>query len=494
MGDKIFTYRYIRGIRKKHRDKAEYNAERFTTKYRYDLKALQVKLIACCKKIQDLDKTITKMTPESLEAFRIKFDPNVSEKNGELNNEISKFNKLVIQIKKKYGSIEYDKTKIPKVTYSQRDFEKGSDSTVYDTETAIQELSKIHVIDGLLHDVYGRCITTGSRKRGDHDREESIGKDGSGLGIYVMSEHGDIHVSKRQERGYKHHSTLLAGAPIAAAGEMKIKDGKLLLLNNTSGHYKPDQYCLLQVLHSLQKQEANLDDLEIVAGVVTIVNGSRENGSNERVTVETFLQRMLCFDNLENFLLTDELQYKPMPAKDVSAELSWNAKYGYYQYNSSLVSYNQLKYYKKQQPYQRLLLELEQYLKDDGYIWHPLSEYEKNTGCYILNSSKSPEEKSEEVEYSEDEVEYSEDEVEYSEDEVEYSEDEGEDKDEELDWLKGKIGAISLEDAKMIVKEGQKMKWKVAKPNWKVAKPNWKVAKPNSEVVKPRQQFFKPRS
>ncbi len=73
---------------------------------------------------------------------------------------------------------------------------------------------------------------------------------GPGYGIYVMSDEGNIHVSSHAV-GNRHHSSLLAGEDVAAAGEMSVTDGRLKYLSNKSGHYTPDVMRLLQALAEL---------------------------------------------------------------------------------------------------------------------------------------------------------------------------------------------------------------------------------------------------
>src|SRR5262245_22942299 len=45
-----------------------------------------------------------------------------------------------------------------------------------------------------------------------------------------------------------HHSSFTAGDPVAAAGEMRAKQGVLELISNESGHYQPAPWFLAQAL------------------------------------------------------------------------------------------------------------------------------------------------------------------------------------------------------------------------------------------------------
>lgn len=81
---------------------------------------------------------------------------------------------------------------------------------------------------------------------------------GPGFAIYVMSREGNIHVSSHSV-GYRHHSSLLGGAMVAGAGEMKVTAGKIEILSNKSGHYRPDPFHLLQTIHSLYLKGVPID-------------------------------------------------------------------------------------------------------------------------------------------------------------------------------------------------------------------------------------------
>lgn len=87
---------------------------------------------------------------------------------------------------------------------------------------------KMHVDDdGLLRTDDGRLF----------DTTNGYGHDGRG--IFVMDKHGDIFASKFPIVGHFHHSSFLGGEPVGAAGELGVKDGKVQLISNISGHYQP---------------------------------------------------------------------------------------------------------------------------------------------------------------------------------------------------------------------------------------------------------------
>ncbi|MBC75643.1 MAG: hypothetical protein CME64_06475 [Halobacteriovoraceae bacterium] len=82
------------------------------------------------------------------------------------------------------------------------------------------------------------------------------------IGIYVMDEMGGIYVLPESVIGRIHHSTLLAGRPVAAAGHMRIVDGKITYIDNRSGHYQPSPDMLQQVIKELKLRGADTQDAD----------------------------------------------------------------------------------------------------------------------------------------------------------------------------------------------------------------------------------------
>ena len=97
---------------------------------------------------------------------------------------------------------------------------------------------------GLLVDYKGKIIDT---------RNGQTIKGGVGSGIFVMSPSGRIFLSQRQAVGKFHHSSFLKGKPVAAAGEISVIDGKIIMMNNSSGHYHPSPLSVDQVIIELEK-------------------------------------------------------------------------------------------------------------------------------------------------------------------------------------------------------------------------------------------------
>lgn len=120
---------------------------------------------------------------------------------------------------------------------------------VYDHELRAQNATKITIRNGLLYTSDNRLLDT---------REYVTHFSGPGYAIFVVSQEGHFHVSSHSV-GHRHHSSLLGGAAVAGAGELKVQQGKIRWLSNKSGHYCPDIYQFLQTLHSLHVQGVLMD-------------------------------------------------------------------------------------------------------------------------------------------------------------------------------------------------------------------------------------------
>ena len=82
--------------------------------------------------------------------------------------------------------------------------------------------------------------------------QEGIKNTQVGLAIYVMDESGRIWISFEAEKNVLHHSSLLSGASVSAAGEMIIFEGRLYGINNYSGHYQPPPIVIERTLKVLR--------------------------------------------------------------------------------------------------------------------------------------------------------------------------------------------------------------------------------------------------
>ena len=77
---------------------------------------------------------------------------------------------------------------------------------------------------------------------------------GNGRAIFVMDGNGNLYASPDQKVGHTHHSSFLGGDPVAGAGEIEVRDGKLVAMTDQSGHYKPKAEANDRTLQSLRDQ------------------------------------------------------------------------------------------------------------------------------------------------------------------------------------------------------------------------------------------------
>lgn len=70
---------------------------------------------------------------------------------------------------------------------------------------------------------------------------------------YIVKADGEILVGRK-------HSFLSQGSDVLAAGELKFNNGKLVDINNLSGHYLPDASETFNFLRIFKKQGVNVDD------------------------------------------------------------------------------------------------------------------------------------------------------------------------------------------------------------------------------------------
>ncbi len=130
----------------------------------------------------------------------------------------------------------------------------GSSKVTYLSETERQML-RIEVRDGKLYDASGRPVDTANG---------SSFQSGDGTAIFVMGPDGHLYISDFHEVQQFHHSSILAGEPVAGAGEIVVEDGVIVSINRGSGHYQPNPIHMDQVLDELDA--AGVDVSSIVVG------------------------------------------------------------------------------------------------------------------------------------------------------------------------------------------------------------------------------------
>jgi len=87
----------------------------------------------------------------------------------------------------------------------------------------------------------------------------AVAHDKKGWVAYTMNMRNEIsafshHGGEVIEDKVHVHSSMNAGAIVKAAGQMKIEDGKLTDIDDSSGHYRPDAFTVYQLLKCLRDQ------------------------------------------------------------------------------------------------------------------------------------------------------------------------------------------------------------------------------------------------
>jgi hypothetical protein len=120
---------------------------------------------------------------------------------------------------------------------------------------------KVQIQNGKIYDAQGKPFDT--------QKANTAFAVNKGRAIFIMDHKGNMYVSNEQTAGKFHHSSFLSGAPVAAAGDIRIENGEIKTISRKSGHYKPSEQQLGQFQYRLsqfginpatnQKQGYNVD-------------------------------------------------------------------------------------------------------------------------------------------------------------------------------------------------------------------------------------------
>ena len=121
-----------------------------------------------------------------------------------------------------------------------------------------REEYRIEIYDGKFH------------KEGQiFDSSKSEAHDKVGYVAFTLNTDGELSVFKHlsvtlDEDGRRlAHSSMNAGAPVLAAGEMEIKNGKLISINTFSGHYQPSLYSVARFLEYLSERGVDISETKV---------------------------------------------------------------------------------------------------------------------------------------------------------------------------------------------------------------------------------------
>ena len=90
----------------------------------------------------------------------------------------------------------------------------------------------LHVTNNLLYNVNNTLFDTSGA--------DYAGATGTKAAIFVADASGNLYASNQSKVFLLHHSSLMAGQPVVAAGELQVTAGIISTVTNCSGHYQPD--------------------------------------------------------------------------------------------------------------------------------------------------------------------------------------------------------------------------------------------------------------
>ncbi|MFD4354933.1 hypothetical protein ACFWPX_20430 [Nocardia sp. NPDC058518] len=109
--------------------------------------------------------------------------------------------------------------------------------------------------NGLLHNSKGDLFDTASA--------QTLWTPQGGRAIFAMDKDGYLYSAPYHIIGEFHHSSFLAGQPVAGAGEIAASQGKIVLISDHSTHYQPARKYTRQVVDSLRRQGVAVADNQI---------------------------------------------------------------------------------------------------------------------------------------------------------------------------------------------------------------------------------------
>jgi hypothetical protein len=113
-----------------------------------------------------------------------------------------------------------------------------------------------------------------------------------GSADYILSPDGRLIVRPNNERylpapSRRHfHSSLSAGKPVQMAGEIRVKDGIILSINNSSGHYRPTAARFWAFLEGLRELGVDLSQTQTM-GLTNSIDLSSISAADLRAEVQS---------------------------------------------------------------------------------------------------------------------------------------------------------------------------------------------------------------
>lgn len=125
--------------------------------------------------------------------------------------------------------------------------------------TPVRHMSPAELENHRLFVHEGRLFRAADGRLFDTTRIASAREGGDARAIFVMDEFGNLYAGD-QELGSRHHSSFLGGRTVTAAGEIEVRDGRLVVLSDRSGHYLPRGELNDYAVDLLRRQGLFLDE------------------------------------------------------------------------------------------------------------------------------------------------------------------------------------------------------------------------------------------
>ena len=138
-----------------------------------------------------------------------------------------------------------------------RGFRYGDSSVLYFSLPEQWRQYRIEIKDGLLYDSRGKLADTTNAIQ-QYGLLPDPKTDRVGFANFVMDRDGRLYLDLNPIDGVRHHTSILGGAPVASAGEIQIRAGRVEFVSNRSGHYNFEADISAQALDELKRQGVTL--------------------------------------------------------------------------------------------------------------------------------------------------------------------------------------------------------------------------------------------
>lgn len=97
------------------------------------------------------------------------------------------------------------------------------------------------------------------------DTQESISHYKKGFAAFTLNVNGELSVFQHinHDKTGVAHSSINSGLPVLSAGEIEIKNGKLISITEHSGHYRPSLYSMYKTLVYFKNQGIDISDVKV---------------------------------------------------------------------------------------------------------------------------------------------------------------------------------------------------------------------------------------